>query len=508
MKKVLNLLVFATLLATANAAFAQTNAQTNAHPKRCEASEIQQQYWAQHPERAQERAAMQAGRAQLDADATANNAANNARQQHSPNAILTIPVVFHICHAGEAVGTGRNISMAKIQQQVQILNQDFSKTNSDANQIPAQFQGIAANTEIQFCLAAIDPTGAATTGVTRHLYTSIASTNDIEQTIKPATTWNALRYLNIWVLEMPQTGGGGFVLGYAYLPEPTMIGSNIDGFAVDYRYVGSDGNRILGRTASHEIGHYLGLLHPWGMNEGECQGSAGAEDDGIADTPFSSDPNYTPASGVCNMTPTQCGHTIFGSNFMDYPDDPCMNAFSNGQKTIMRAVVTGTAAVYGFGSRAQLVNNAATTCNQNPVSSCANPYNAAFNMGFESNQNPSNWTVENTNNDVNNSGNPVTWSIGNGVQIDGDYGPHNGTQFADYFYNDNATSGGNDWLFSTCLTLQTGKTYTLKFWYAVGKTASNGTIYPEKLKVFAGTAATAAGMTKLISDLGTLSNAC
>ncbi len=477
-----------------------------AQNQRCNATDMQQQYWAQHPERAAERAAMQAGRIQLDAASP-----SNVKELHSPNAVLTIPVVFHICHSGEAVGTGRNISLAKIQQQLQVLNQDFSKTNTDVGQIPTQFQGIAANTEIQFCLAAIDPNGAPTTGVTRHLYSNIPTTNYIENTIKPATSWNALRYLNIWVVEMPQAaGGGGFVLGYAYLPEPTMVGSNIDGFAVDYRYVGADApNRILGRTATHEIGHYLGLMHPWGMDEGDCQGTAGAEDDGIADTPFSSAPNYTPASGVCNSTPTQCSHVIFGDNFMDYPDDPCMHAFSAGQKTVMRAVVTGTASAYGFGSRAQLVNNAATTCNLNPVSSCSNPYNAAFNMGFETTENTASWTAENTNGDVNTSNAPVTWSIGNGVQTDGDYGPRTGSQYANYYYNNNTTSAANDWLFSSCLTLQTGKTYNLKFWYAVGKTSTSVpvAVYPEKLRVKIGTAANSTAMTTLINDLGTLNNA-
>ncbi len=497
------LLTFTFIFGAQSQIFAQN--QAPAQTQRCNATDMQQQYWAQHPDRAAERTAMQAGRAQLDA---ANTGQHNSGQRHSPDAVLTIPVVFHICHSGEAVGTGRNISLAKIQQQLQVLNQDFSKTNTDIGQVPAQFQGIAANSEIQFCLAAIDPSGAPTTGVTRHLYSNISSTNYIENTIKPATSWNALKYLNIWVLEMPQAGGGGFVLGYAYLPEPSMVGSNIDGFAVDYRYVGADTpNRILGRTATHEIGHYLGLLHPWGMNEGECQGSAGAEDDGIADTPFSSDPNYTPASQICNSTPTQCGHVIFGDNFMDYADDPCMHAFSNGQKTVMRAVVTGTASAYGFGSRAQLVNNAATTCNLNPVSTCSNPYNAAFNMGFEASENTAAWAAENTNGDVNTANAPVKWTIGNGVQSDGDYGPHTGNQYADYYYNDNTTSAANDWLFSPCLTLQTGKTYNLKFWYAVGKTSTNGIVYPERLRVKLGTSAVSTAMTTLINDLGTLNNA-
>jgi hypothetical protein len=83
----------------------------------------------------------------------------------TPQAVLTIPVVFHIIHSGESVGTGRNISLARIQQQVAQLNADYGKTNTDISQLPAQFNNIAANCEIQFCLAAIDPLGSPTTGV-------------------------------------------------------------------------------------------------------------------------------------------------------------------------------------------------------------------------------------------------------------------------------------------------------------------------------------------------------
>jgi hypothetical protein len=281
-----------------------------------------------------------------------------------------------------------------------------------------------------------------------------------------------------------------------------MVGSNIDGFVVDYRYTGTVAGTSLGRTATHEIGHYLGLQHPWGSNTGDCQGDAGAEDDDITDTPFSSDPNYTQSS--CSMTPTQCGHTIFGSNYMDYPDDACMNAFSTGQKNVMRSVLSGTASGLGFGSRAQLVNNAATTCGT-PQTTCANPVTAAFTMGFETNETVTGWTSENSNSDTNTAGNAVTWAVGNTTQADGDYGPHTGAQYAAYFYNNNGTSAANDWLFSPCLTLATGKTYTLKFWYAVG--SSQGVTYTEKLRVSLGTAQNSANMTVLLQDFGAVTNA-
>jgi Pregnancy-associated plasma protein-A/Secretion system C-terminal sorting domain len=430
----------------------------------------------------------------------------NSGGLRTPQAVLTIPVVFHIIHSGEAIGTGKNISLARIQQQVAQLNADYSKTNSDISQIPAQFSGIAANCEIQFCLAAITPTGAATTGVTRDIYSNIPTLNYIESTIKPATTWNANRYLNVWVCAIPDDGSGGQTLGYAYLPSSNMVGSTIDGFVVDYQFVGTNaavGSK--GRTATHEIGHYLGLQHPWGSDEGDCPGSVGYEDDGIADTPPTSEPNYTPASGVCNFTPTFCNNTVFGSNYMDYANDGCMHAFSNGQKNVMRAVLLGTAGTLGLQSRAELVNNAATTCALTPVGGCTDPIATVYSMGFETTENTAGWVAENTNNDVDASNVSVTWGIASGTQPDNDYGPYAGNRYARYLYNSDGTTAANDWLFSPCLDLKTGRTYNLSFYTAVGK-AQNVT-YPEKLACYLTNAQSSNSVVSILNNAGTLTNA-
>jgi Pregnancy-associated plasma protein-A/Secretion system C-terminal sorting domain len=474
------------------------NAQTTQH--KCGFDEAQHDLATAQPNYAQEVAAYKQSLNAISQTQALQTTASLGNR--TPEAVLTIPVVFHIIHSGETVGTGRNISLARIQQQVAQLNADYGKTNTDISQLPAQFNGIAANCEVQFCLAAIDPLGSPTTGITRHSYPSIANRQYIENTIKPATTWNAQRYLNVWVCEMPQTAGGGFVLGYAYLPTASMVGSNIDGFVVDYTYVGTNaavGSK--GRTATHEIGHYLGLPHPWGSNEGDCPGSAGYEDDNIADTPPTSEPNYTPASGVCNFTPTFCANTVFGSNFMDYANDDCMHAFSTGQKNVMRNILTGL--------RAQLTNNAATTCALVPVSGCADPVTTAFTMGFETTENITGWVTENTNNDTNTAGAPVTWGIASGQQTDGDYGPFTGNQYARYFYNDNGTTAANDWLFSPCLNLKTGRSYTLRFYTAVGSTANPSAIYPEKLICYLNSAQNSAStsIVRILRDLGTVSNA-
>jgi hypothetical protein len=184
--------------------------------------------------------------------------------RRTPQAVLTIPVVFHIIHSGEAIGTGKNISLARIQQQVAQLNADYSKTNSDISQIPAQFSGIAANCEVQFCLAAITPTGAATTGVTRDVYSNIPTLNYIESTIKPATTWNANRYLNVWVCAIPDDGSGGQTLGYAYLPSNKGTAQAVLATKMTVlRIHRLPANRILRQRAVCAILHQIFVIIPF-----------------------------------------------------------------------------------------------------------------------------------------------------------------------------------------------------------------------------------------------------
>lgn len=476
------------------------NAQTAPH--KCGFDDVQHDLAKANPNYAQEVAAYKQSIRTISTAQTLQNVDNNGVGRRSPEAVLTIPVVFHIIHSGEAVGVGRNISVARVQQQIAQLNADYAKTNADISQLPSQFSGIAANCEVQFCLAAITPQGAATNGISRHQYSNIANRQYIESTIKPATTWNANRYLNVWVCEIPQTGSG-FVLGYAYLPTASMVGSNIDGFVIDYSYVGTNAAvNSKGRTSTHEIGHYLGLPHPWGDDEGDCPGTAGYEDDNIADTPPTSEPNYTPSNGVCNFTPVFCNNTVFGSNFMDYGNDNCMHAFSTGQKNVMRSILTGL--------RAQITNNAVTTCALAPVTGCSDPVITAFTMGFETTESTTGWVTENTNNDTNGSA-PVTWGIASGVQPDGDYGPFAGNQYARYFYNNDGTTAANDWLFSPCLSLKTGRNYSLSFYTAVGSLVSGGapTVYPEKLACYLTNAqnSAAGSVVTTLNNVGTLTNA-
>ncbi|MAG54826.1 MAG: hypothetical protein CMJ83_00890 [Planctomycetes bacterium] len=233
--------------------------------------------------------------------------------------LITIPTVVHVVWNTNA----ENLSVSRVQSQIQVLTEDFRRMNSDAVNTPAIFQGVAADTEIEFCLATVDPQGAPTTGIT-YTQTSVSSfgTND---NVKFASSgghnaWPAGQYMNIWVCDL-----SGGLIGYAQFPGgPTST----DGIVCDYAYFGLGATPPfnLGRTATHEAGHWLNLRHIWG--DGGC-----GVDDLVADTPLSDAANYGCAAGHVS-----CGSTDMVQNYMDYSDDSCMNVFTQGQKTRMQAL--------------------------------------------------------------------------------------------------------------------------------------------------------------------------
>lgn len=244
--------------------------------------------------------------------------------------VVTIPVVFHIVHNGDPVGTGENLSESLILAQLQQLNDDFSLMNSDVNLIPAFFLPLAANTMIQFCLAERTPDCQATTGILRFNGNQADWTRaQIESTLKPATVWDREQYLNIWTVRFSVAEGG--LLGYATFPGGP---ADLDGSVLLYSSVGSlsnpnpaGGNFGKGRTATHEVGHWLNLFHIWG--------DATCGDDQVADTPVhetnNSDCPSHPKTNNCNGTT----NTEMFMNYMDYVDDNCMHMFSVGQSDRM-----------------------------------------------------------------------------------------------------------------------------------------------------------------------------
>ena len=252
----------------------------------------------------------------------------------SPKAVVTIPVVFHVVYNTAA----QNISDALILAQINQLNQDFARLNSDAGNTPTAFQSLATNTNIQFCLAQRDPSGNATTGIVRKstTVTSFSSNDAVKYTAQGGdNAWDATKYLNLWVCNL-----GGGLLGYAQFPGGAVA---TDGVVLLYSSIGSlttPGSSApynYGRTATHEIGHWLNLRHIWG--------DANCGNDLVSDTPTQQTSNY----GCPTFPKVTCSNGANGDmfmNYMDYTDDGCMNMFSAGQSTRMNALfATGGARV-------------------------------------------------------------------------------------------------------------------------------------------------------------------
>jgi len=268
--------------------------------------------------------------------------------------VYTIPVVFHVIHKGESVGTGTNLSTAQIESAIDGLNRDYRATADDGG----IGQGAGPDTEIQFCLAGVDPQGAPHSGINRVNGTSVSgySTNGITQsndaTVKALSNWDNRYYMNVWIvseiegngadLSNPNNWGGG-TLAYAYLPQsPITFMSDIDGVVIVNICIGNDPNGTLGyrlwpasvanRPMTHEVGHYLGISHTFNdSNPNSC-----SDGDGFADTPNAR--QLAPAFN-CNYSNT-CTNQMT-ENYMDYTSEFCQNRFTNDQKSYMRGILTG-----------------------------------------------------------------------------------------------------------------------------------------------------------------------
>lgn len=262
------------------------------------------------------------------------------RAQGSESTTYSIPVVVHVIHNGEPIGTGLNISDAQIISQINVMNKDFNRLNLDASNTPPEFSGVAGSINIEFVLAKQDPFGAETTGIQRVQGTKSIWTITDNATFKALSYWPAEDYFNIWVINMPS------FLGYAQLPVSNLPGLEnspddrlTDGIISHYQVFGSnfenlgtfnlDSDYNRGRTATHEAGHFFGLRHIWGDDGSSCSGS-----DYVDDTPNQAN-SYV---GQCPTHPrVSCSSNDMFQNYMDYTDDACMNIFTQGQ--IARMVV-------------------------------------------------------------------------------------------------------------------------------------------------------------------------
>ena len=250
-------------------------------------------------------------------------------------AIRTIPVVFHILHAyGE-----ENISKEQIEDQIRIINEDFQRKNADASKTRSVFTGRAANFELEFKLARIAPDGSCTEGITRTYdpVNMIEDYNDRDDEAKTSVAaWDRNKYLNIWIVKEIQSSSEGTILGYAQFPGQR---ASTDGIVMIHDRVGSIGSASAtdkGRTLTHEIGHWLGLYHPF---QGGCFGG-----DGVSDTPPVAEASFgcTAGQNLNTCSSDSPDEPDMVENFMDYANGACMNAFTNGQLARVNGYLSST----------------------------------------------------------------------------------------------------------------------------------------------------------------------
>jgi PKD repeat protein len=237
--------------------------------------------------------------------------------------LIVIPVVFHVIHYNGP----ENISDEQVLSGIEVMNRDFRKLNSDADDVISEFEGIAADSEIEFRLAQIDPQGDCHTGINR-----IVSplTYDGGGEVKDLIQWPRNSYLNIWVVE--DANGAA---GYSLYPGSVngAQGAGNDGIVVAHDYTGNIGtsNNYRSRTLTHEAGHWMNLRHLWGNSNSPGDSENCDMDDQVSDTPVTS--GWT----SCNVNGSTCGSLDNVQNYMEY--SYCGRMFSEGQRTRMRAAM-------------------------------------------------------------------------------------------------------------------------------------------------------------------------
>ncbi len=242
---------------------------------------------------------------------------------------LVIQVVVHVVYKTDA----ENISDAQVKSQISALNRDYRARNKDKTKVPAVWAGIVTDARLQFALATKGPDGKPTNGITRTSTNADSFADDDRVKFKKqggADAWPSDRYLNLWVCSL-----GGGLLGYAQFPHGPV---DTDGVVILNTAFGTKGTARrpfnLGRTATHEVGHWLNLRHIWGDTT-DCSGG-----DGVDDTPNAATPNY----GKPAFPHITCKNGPNGDmfmNYMDYVDDAVMVMFTTQQVARMQAALSG-----------------------------------------------------------------------------------------------------------------------------------------------------------------------
>jgi len=310
---------------------------------------------------------------------TKNWLADEANLQAQTREIITIPIVVHVLWSEFS----EDISNLQIHSQVGILNEDFRMRNENTGDIPEDFKALAADVGFEFCLATLTPEGDITDGITR-TQTDWPCIGDFNTTTESGIprlfysilggkdAWDPRRYLNIWVAPTCNA-----FLGFGFYPGQSVAPQE-DGVVIDTDYFGNvcnDGrNHHLGRTTTHEIGHYFNLKHIWGTK------GCDEEDDFVEDTPRQD--NF---HGGCPTHPSvSCGSADMFMNFMDYTDDACISMFTIGQRNRMLAAINGPRAGLLNSNRCLFINqprpDLGVTVFPNPVDDCIH---VEFNANFD-----------------------------------------------------------------------------------------------------------------------------
>ncbi len=391
-------------------------------------------------------------------------------QSPQERVVTTVPIIFHIIHNGTSVGTGTNISATYVDAQIDQLNNDFRRIlgTSGYNSDPR-----GADTELEFCPATVDPNGntLAEPGINRIDRNSQGwnappyNTGYIDGAIKPQSIWNPDDYVNVWVMQL-----SGGLLGYAQFPSQSGLPginanggpASTDGVVVLYSSVGSTDAPFpggspfnLGRTLTHELGHFFGLRHIWG--------DATCGNDYCSDTPEA----QGPASGCPNNT-TCDGQQDMVENYMDYSSDACMNIFTGDQKSRIQAVLSNsprrntlnasTACSGGGGGGGLACNTTVSTF----------PYAESFESSL------GDWTQD--------GGDDFDWSRNSGGTPSGDTGPGGAVDGSWYVYVESSSPNYSNLttiLNSPCFDLAGQTVADFSFSYHMYGASDMGSLYLE-----------------------------
>jgi hypothetical protein len=230
---------------------------------------------------------------------------------------VTVDVVVNVVYQTDA----QNVSSAQIKSQIDVLNRDYSATNPDKSKVPEVWKGLVSDSRLRFRLAR--------TTRTRTTRASFTTDDSVKRRASGGIApYRPSSHLNLWVCSL-----SGGVLGYAQFPGGPEA---TDGVVIDFRAFGTQGSAQapfnLGRTATHEVGHYFNLRHIWGDTE-DCSGS-----DLVADTPNAAGPNF----GTPSFPTVTCSNGPNGDmfmNYMDYVDDAAMFLFTAQQVVRMRTTL-------------------------------------------------------------------------------------------------------------------------------------------------------------------------